>query len=98
MVDSQKKTVRVTNPEYWLKAFLQGDYKAGSEKAAMSKLTKVFGTMTASKDAVKEGDLDNYHFMFGMPYYKDMIELGNAKSVKAVITSYSIHYTKLYEC
>ena len=76
MVDSQKKTVRVTNPEYWLKAFLQGDYQAGSEKAAMTKLSKAFGKLTGSKDALKESNLDDYHFMFGMPYYKDMIELG----------------------
>ena len=83
MIDSKKKTVRVTNPEYWLKAFLQGDYKAGSEKAAMAKLTKVFGKLTASKDALDESKLKKYHFMFAMPYYTDMIELGNAKSVNA---------------
>lgn len=83
MVDSKAKTVRVTNPEYWLKAFLQGDYKAGTEKNAMAKLSKAFGKMTGSKDALKESKLDGYHFMFGMPYYKDMINLGNASGVKA---------------
>jgi hypothetical protein len=83
MVDSKKKTVRITNPEYWLKAFLQDDYKAGSGKKAMAKLSKAFGKLKATKDALKEGDLDDYHFMFGMPYYKDMLELGKARSVKA---------------
>lgn len=83
MVDSKKKTVRMTNPEYWLKAFLQDDYKAGSEKKVMAKLGKVFSKLVKSKDALRERSLKKYHFMFGMPYYTDMIELGKARSVNA---------------
>jgi hypothetical protein len=81
MVDSKAKTLRVTNPTYWLKAFMQKDFKAGSDKAIVGSLKKALGKLTATKDVLKAGDLSGYHFMMAMPYYEDMIEV-NAKGKK----------------
>ena len=81
MVDAKNKRVRMTNPTYWLKAFMQKDFKAGSDKALTASLQKAFGTLTGSKDALDEGDLSGYHFMMAMPYYEDMLELADGKSV-----------------
>jgi len=84
MVDSAAKTVRVTNPSYWLPAFMQKDYKAGSDTAITASLKKALGTLTPTKDVLKSSALSNYHFMVAMPYYKDMLELkeGDALNVK----------------
>ncbi|MEA2048201.1 MAG: hypothetical protein U9O64_07110 [Campylobacterota bacterium] len=84
MVDSTAKTVRVTNPGYWIPAFMQKDYKAGSDSAITASLKKALGTLSPTKDVLKKSDLANYHFMVAMPYYEDMLELreGDALSVK----------------
>lgn len=82
MVDSKAKTLRVTNPVYWSKAFMQGDYKAGTDKTVTASLEKAFGNLTGTKDVLDEGDLKKYHFMMGMPYYDDMLELASGKNVR----------------
>lgn len=82
MVDSTSKTVRVTNPRYWLKAFMQKDYKSGIDTAVKKSLTKALGTLTPTKDVLKESDLAKYHFMMSMPYYEDMIELKKGVTVR----------------
>ena len=85
MVDSTAKTVRVTNPGYWIPAFMQKDYKAGSDTAITASIEKALGTLTPTKDVLNSSVLSNYQFMTEMPYYQDMIELkaGDALAVKA---------------
>lgn len=75
LVDSKAKTVRVTNPAYWLKAFMQKDFKAGSDKAITASLKKALGKLTPTKDALKESDIAHYHYALSMPYYEDMLKL-----------------------
>ena len=75
MVDSTVKTVPVTNPTYWLKAFMQKDYKAGVYIAIKTSLGKALGQLSATKDILKESDLSGYHFIMAMPYYEDMLAL-----------------------
>ena len=83
LVDSKAKTVLVTNPSYWLKAFLQKNYSAGTAKSVTASFEKALGKLTPGKDTVSSGDLSHYHFMMAMPYYEDMIELKEGtKSVK----------------
>ena len=83
MVDEGKKSVLATNPKYWLRAFMQKDFPQGSAKPIKHALTKALGTLTGTDDKLAEDDLAGYHFMMGMPYYEDMIELGAASDVKA---------------
>ena len=83
MVDNTAKTVRVTNPTYWLKAFMQKDYKAGTDTAVKSSLGKTLGKLTATKDVLEESDLAKYHFMMAMPYYEDMLELKKGATVNS---------------
>jgi len=75
MVDSKAKTVLATNPTYWLKAFMQKDYKSGVDSAVKASLGKALGKLTATADVLSSGDLSGYHFMMGMPYYQDMVTL-----------------------
>lgn len=83
MVDSAAKTVRVTNPTYWLKAFMQKDYKADVDTKVKKSLGNALGKLTSTKDVLKEGDLSGYHFMMAMPYYEDMITLKKGATVNA---------------
>jgi hypothetical protein len=76
VVNDETKEVRVANPEYWLKTFLQDDYKAGDEKPVADAIAKALGSLTPTTDAVPEAELSGYHFMVGMPYYEDMDEIG----------------------
>jgi hypothetical protein len=83
LVNSKTKTVLATNPQYWIKAFMQKDFQAGSCKSITASLDKALGKLTPTADALSKGALSHYHFMVSMPYYEDMIELKKgAKSVK----------------
>ncbi len=82
MVDSSAKTVRVTNPRYWLKAFMQKDYTAGVDEKVKAAFTKALGELTPTKDLLEEEDLAHYHFMMAMPYYEDMLTLKKGATVK----------------
>lgn len=75
MVDSKAKTVLATNPTYWLKAFMQKDYKSGVDSSVKASLGKALGKLTQTSDVLSAGNLSGYHFMMGMPYYQDMLTL-----------------------
>jgi len=80
MVDSSAKTVLATNPGYWIPAFMQKDYKAGSDAAITASLKKALGTLTPTKDTLDKSKLAKYQFMMAMPYYEDMLELKDGAS------------------
>lgn len=80
IVNSKAKTVRVTNPEYWLRAFMQKEFKAGSCKGIKASIGKALGKLTATKDVLDSGDLAKYHYALSMPYYEDMLEFKAGKT------------------
>ncbi len=83
LINDKAKTVLTTNPTYWLKAFLQKDYNAGAASSTTKALGKALGKLTPTEDALTGSKLSGYHFMIGMPYYQDMLELKKgAKGVK----------------
>jgi hypothetical protein len=91
LVNSKAKTVLTTNPTYWLKAFLQKDYNKAAASSTAQALGKALGKLTPTKDALDAGKLSGYHFMLGMPYYQDMLELKKgAKGVKGKKTLFSL--------
>ncbi len=83
MVDDKAKTVMVTNPSYWLAAFMQKAYKPEDASAVQTGINKALGKLTATKDVLDADDLSGYHFMIGMPYYQEMITLKAGGKVKA---------------
>ncbi len=87
LVNSKTKTLLATNPTYWLKAFLQKDFRGGNT-AITASLTKALGKLKPTSDTLSNSKLSSYHFMMGMPYYEDMLELKNgAKSVNNALYS-----------
>jgi len=71
LVDSNAKTLVVSNPEYYLRALLQKDYRDGMAKPVVQALEKALGTLGPTEDSLKTKKLAKYHFMMSMPYYDD---------------------------
>lgn len=72
LIDKKNNQVSVTNPLYFERAFLQQDYNDMIAKKHLAKINKSFSNLKNSRDALNIDDLEDYHFMVGMPYYKDM--------------------------
>ena len=89
-IDDKTKKVSISNPIYFGKAFMQDDYNEAAFKKEQSKLKEALGNLTPSKDRLDEDDLDGYHFMMGMPYYEDQVEVaeGNIEQLTAKLKSY----------
>ena len=69
LVDKKDHTLVLSNPEYYLRAFLQKDYKKGMEAPLSKRLNQAFGTLQPTEDQLKTKKLANYRFMIGMPRY-----------------------------
>ncbi len=85
LVNNQAKTVRVTNPGYWLRGFMQKEFTAGSDKAIQDAIEKALGTLTPTKDVVDEDKLAEYQYAISMPYYQDMLEIKTGDGLAAKI-------------
>jgi hypothetical protein len=83
LVDKKNNTLVFTNPEYFMRAFLQDDFKEESAEKINKKLAAAFGKMTSSADTLDDEDIGEYHFMMGMPYYDDMVEIGEGPDLLA---------------
>jgi len=69
LVDLEGKRLVAANPEYYLRAFLQGDYVEGMAAPVAEKLKKALGEWTPTEDAMDAKKLAKYRFMFAMPRY-----------------------------
>jgi len=89
LVNNEKKEIRITNPVYFGKAFLQDDFDYQAALATEKSLSAAFGELKGSEDKWEFDALADYHFMMGMPYYNDSYLLGegsNADLLKKVKT------------
>ncbi len=84
LVDDEHKQISIMNPVYFGKAFLQDDYDNASATATLESLNKAFPEFKASEDAWDFDGLAGYHFMMGMPYYEDFVELGAGTQAELV--------------
>jgi hypothetical protein len=72
LINKKDAEIRITNPLYFGKAFLQDDYDGSSFEAILAKLNGAFANLQDSGENMKFSKLEKYHFMFGMPYYQEM--------------------------
>jgi hypothetical protein len=75
-VDEERKQISITNPVYFGKAFMQGEYDHSVSNGALEAINGAFPGLKASPDIMQFSDLEEYHFMMGMPYYADVDVLG----------------------
>jgi len=81
LINKKDKQLVITNPEYFMHAFLQDDFKEDTALNVNAALAAAFGKMTGSADALEDDDIADYHFMMAMPYYEDMIEIGEGDNL-----------------
>lgn len=74
-IDEQEKSISITNPVYFGKAFMQDDYNHDVFNAQLDSINGAFANLTGSEDKLNFDDLSGYHFMMGMPYYEEPDEL-----------------------
>ena len=75
LVNTTDKEVRITNPRYFVRAFLQSDYKLNDEQVLLDAMNKAFPSLKASADKWDFDALPSYQFMISRPYYQDTIEI-----------------------
>ena len=86
LVNKNTNQVAIQNPIYFAKAFLQDSFDEEKTKKVLKSLNKAFDDLKNSSDKLKYSLLANYQFMFGMPYYKDMITIKKDKSTDKIIS------------
>ncbi len=75
LVNKTKNQLSITNPLYVSRAFMQKDFDDKVALETLQTLRSLFGELKDSEDILKYTLLPKYHFMMGMPYYEDMIEV-----------------------
>jgi hypothetical protein len=73
LVNTEAKEVRISNPRYFVRAFLQKDYQLNDEQPLLDALDKAFADLKPSEDKWDFDGLANYQFMISRPYYQDVI-------------------------
>jgi hypothetical protein len=82
-----------TNPHYWGAAYFQEDYskEIGVFDDLNNKIEALFTNLGlaesfefGSKEGLEVDDLIDYQYMFGMPYFKDVVELGEYSSFETI--------------
>ena len=69
-----------SNPEYYLRAFLQKDYKDGTAKPVNDALAAALGALTPTDDSLKTKKLAKYNFMMSMPQYDDFARVAKGET------------------
>ncbi len=84
LVDDVNKQISITNPLYFAKAYLEGDFDKTTATKVLDKLNQTFEGLTNSKDGMEYDDLDSYHFAISMPYYEDMETVASGDNAKLI--------------
>ncbi len=82
LIDKERDRISIMNPLYFQSAFLQKDYNEASAKKMLASLKKAFGDLKPSEEKLDSDDIEDYHFMMGMPYYEDTIVIGEGDIVE----------------
>lgn len=85
LIDLKDKKLVFTNPNYFLRAFMQDDLDNTLLQVTNSRLNKSFSGLENGVETLDEDNLEDYHFMFGMPYYSDMIEVASGDNLKQTL-------------
>jgi len=80
--NSKEREIIASNPEYFMRAFLQKDYKDGMAKPVNDALTAALGPLTPTKDSLPTKKLKKYKFMMGMPNYDDFQRVGKGTTAE----------------
>lgn len=82
-IDDVNKQISITNPIYFGKAYMQNEYRHEVFYKELQTLTTAFAGLKASEDKLKFDNLENYHYIVGMPYYQEMLKLATGSDLQA---------------
>lgn len=92
--ENDKTVVAYTNPFYWGNAYFRSDFEKvqgnyASLNSHLEAAMKALGTFKnqpyGSKNGLTATQLKKYHYMVGMPYFNDVVELGKFDSYAAAV-------------
>ena len=101
--EGEKIIISYTTPEYWGNAYFRSDYGkvaanytalATKLKAALNPLGTNGGTTFGSKKGISASGLQKYHYMMGMPYFDDPIELNSFDSYDKAVETIDANLSK----
>lgn len=78
--NADQKELMVSNPEYFIRAYLQKSYQEGSEKPVMQALKSALGELVPTEDSLGAKELRNYNFMISMPHYDSFARVGKGST------------------
>ncbi len=81
------KEIRVQNPSYFGIAYLQNKFIYGQFKKTKESLILALGELLCSEDKFEFDELSSYHFMIGMPYFEEMIEVGYGVNIQHILNA-----------
>lgn len=93
--ENGKTIVSYTNPKYWGNAYFQDKFNLVQSnyvtvtthlESAMKASGKFVGTPFGSEKGLSAKDLQGYHYMMGMPYFEDAVELEDFDNYAAAIS------------
>ena len=93
-IESGKTKVAYTTPAYWGNAYFQENFAKVATKyanlnkkleASMKASGNFIGTPFGSEKGISAKDLQEYHYMMGMPYFEDTVELEDFDSYTAAV-------------
>jgi uncharacterized protein (DUF302 family) len=99
LIDNDNKQFTISNPLYFSRAYMQDEHDEKLIIEVLLSINNAFGGLKSSKDFLKYTLLPKYQFMFAMPYYEDMIEVGEAgnsqKLLEKIKQSKSLVFTQV---
>ena len=84
LINKIDNEISISNPLYFSKAFLQDDFDEKTSKAVLAKINSAFKDLKDSEDGMQFNDLSGYHFMLAMPYYDDMVVVGEGENANLI--------------
>jgi len=101
--ENGKTIVSYTNPVYWGNAYFRSDFDKVSSNyktftTHLENAMKASGTFSGkefgSGKELSVNDLRKYHYMIGMPYFDDPVELADLGSYQSAISKIESNVTK----
>jgi len=86
LIDKKNKQLSISNPLYFSKAFLRDKFDEKTASTLLHKVSSAFGDLNPkdSGDKLKDSLISKYQFMFGMPYYDDMITVAKGSGTNLI--------------
>lgn len=101
--EKEKTIVSYTNPAYWGNAYFRSEFDKVTSyyatltahlESAMKASGTFIGTSFGSEKGLSTKDLRKYHYMIGMPYFEDPVQLADLGNYKEAIAKIESNLTK----